>query len=243
VTYPVNSATIGRRATAAEAFLAGRLGHIRMYDGYCPPSAVQSLYNDVPAQIGTASSHWHFYQADAAEGTTIAGQGVDAPNIVVDRSSKVRQRWNIKRNGSTLTNAYFHTECNVNGGTFTQLTNSCATFPVCVAADSSKNMGDLTSDLGLPNDGFNFVAGRFVVDTINTGFTTTIPDGGVSWWETGYAFGASLIDEDVVRCRLRTAAAVFDSYPSVLPTITIDVPVVSSTGKTSGGKSSGGGRK
>jgi parallel beta-helix repeat protein len=216
--------------------------NIRMNDAACTPLGMQQWYSENPLpQPGTTSSHWRFYQADAAEGTTIAGSGVDAAGIVVSRSAKIRQRWNVKRNGSTISE-HFLTECNLNGGSFSPIDNSCASRPACIAADSAKNMGDATTNL-LPTDGFTFVAGRFVVDTLNSGLQTTVADGQVTEWETSYAFNQSLVDTDVVRCRLRTAAGDFgvNGYPPTLPTMTIFVPGGLAGGAAiSGGTSRGG---
>jgi hypothetical protein len=225
-------------------FCNARVNNFRYFDVACSPTGMQQIYREVPTIApGSSSTHWRFYQADANEGTAIAGSGVDAANIVVARSGKVRQRWNVKRNGSTVIEHFF-TECNLNGGAFSAIDNSCAARPVCIAADSVKNMGDATINL-LPNDGFNFVAGRFVVDTLNTSFTTSLPDGGVTEWETGYAFNQSLADGDVVVCRLRTGAGDFgpSGYPAVLPEIIVNVPAGLAGGASMSGGTSQGGRR
>jgi hypothetical protein len=227
-------------------FCNARVNNFRYFNEPCSPAGMQDIYREVPTIApGFSSTHWRFFQADAAENTPIAGSGVDAANIVVARSGKVRQRWNVKRNGSTASE-HFLTECNLNGGAFSTIDNSCTSRPVCIAADSVKNMGDATTDL-LPNDGFNFVAGRFVVDTLNTSLQTTVPDGGDTEWETGYAFNLSLADNDVVRCRLRTGGGDFgpSGYPVVLPTMTISVPAggIAGGASMSGGQSRGGGRR
>ena len=204
------------------------MDNIRIRDDAITPGMMQQWYLENPLpQPGLVSSHWRFYQADAAENTLIPGQAVDAPSIVVNRSSKVRQRWNVKRNGSTIT-AFFQAECNLNGGAFATIDNSCVTNPVCVATDSVKNMGDATADLDLPNDGFTFVPGRFVVDTINTAFTTQLADAQETEWETGYAFKSTLADQDVITCRLRIPSGVLDTYPATLPQIIMSVPPGSS---------------
>jgi hypothetical protein len=183
---------------------------------------MEQVYNEVASCAGTCSTHWRFYPPDTAENTPLLGSPIDAPNISLNRNARIRQRWNVKRNGSTGA-AYVHTECSLNSlTTFTTLTNSCATNPVCIAPDSAKNMGDPTSNL-LPNDGYIFTPGVFTVDTINTALTTSLAEGQVSEMEAAYAFNPSLANGDVVRCRLRTAGGVFDTYPSALPTITISV--------------------
>jgi hypothetical protein len=226
-------------------FCNARVNNFRHFNEACSPTGMLNIYREVPTIApGSSSTHWRFYQSDAMEGTAIAGSGVDATDIVVARSSKVRQRWNVKRNGSTITEHFF-TECNLNGGPFSTIDNSCAARPVCIAADSSRNMGDNTTNL-LPNDGFNFVPGEFVVDTLNSSVTTPVPDGGVTEWETGYAFNQTLLaDNDVVICRLRTGAGDFgpNGYPAVLPTMTISVPSGLAGGASMSGGTSQGGRR
>lgn len=200
----------------------GRIDQLYVMDDLCGPSCFTNFYNEQLPQPGTVSSHWRFYQADAPEGTTIAGQGVDAPNIVQARGGKLRMRLNAKRNGLLIT-GHPTLECNLNGASFVTLTTSCAINPACIATDSVKNSGDPTTDLDLPNDGFTFVPGIFEVDSVGVQ-TVAIADGQVTEAEFGLAFNQGLEDEDEVSCRI----AGLDSYPSVLPKIIMDVPMAES---------------
>lgn len=210
---------------------AARANNFRVFDRACDPQDMQTIYDERVSQIGTTSTHWLFSQPDSAEITLIAGQGVDAPNITLNRSAEVLQSWNIKRNGST-TALHYSLECSLNSlVTFVTLTTSCASNPACIANDSVKNSGDATADVdGLPNDGFTFVPGRYEVDSVGA-FTTTLLDGQVTKWRYGLAFNQSLADQDIVRCRI----AGMDSYPATLPTITISVPIPSTGSDLKGG--------
>lgn len=210
---------------------AARANNFRVFDRACDPQDMQTIYDERVSQIGTTSTHWLFSQPDSAEITLIAGQGVDAPNITLNRSAEVLQSWNIKRNGST-TALHHSLECSLNSlVTFVTLTTSCASNPACIANDSVKNSGDATADVdGLPNDGFTFVPGMYEVDSVGA-FTTTLLDGQVTKWRYGLAFNQSLADQDIVRCRV----AGMDSYPATLPTITISVPIPSTGSDLKGG--------
>lgn len=215
-----------------------RANNFRFFNSECTPSGMQVIYDERLATIGTTTTRWHFYQADAAEGTLIAGQGWDAPTITQARSGKLRMSWNVKRNGSTQ-NEHFRLECSLNGGGFALIDNSCATNPACIATDTVKNMGDPTAALDMPLDGFIFVPGLFVVDTLNTGILTSLPDARVTRYEWGLAFNQTLAHNDVLRCRPRMTAGVFDSYPAVLPTIIIDVTTPTGGSNLEGGKFEG----
>lgn len=205
--------------------------NIRMNDDAWTALGMQQVFDERVPSMGTSSTHWIFSQPDSAEITLIAGQGVDAPNITLNRSAEVLQSWNIKRNGST-TALHYSLECSLNSlVTFVTLTTSCASNPACIANDSVKNSGDATADVdGLPNDGFTFVPGRYEVDSVGA-FTTTLLDGQVTKWRYGLSFNQSLADQDIVRCRV----AGMDSYPATLPTITISVPIPSTGSDLKGG--------
>ena len=176
VSYTLGAqAFIGRHGGGSTDYTCGTgtIGNVRVFDQYITDLGNEQLYLERVPTMGLSSTHWRFYQNNAAEGTTIAGQGVDAPNIVQARSGTLLMGWNIKRNGSTVNN-HFSLECNLNGGAFAQLDNSCVVNPACIAPDSVKNMGDATTNLGdIPGDGFTFTPGRYVVDTINSGLQTS----------------------------------------------------------------------
>jgi hypothetical protein len=230
----------------ATKYCATRANNFRFFDRACTPQDMQQIFLEAPiVTTGTTASHWRFDQADSAEGTHIAGQAVDAPSITQARGGKLQMAWNVKRNGST-TSEHYGLECSLNSTTvFTQIDNSCAVNPACIATDTIKAMGDFTADLGdISGDGFIFVPGRYVVDTINSGLQTSLADGRFTVWRYTLAFRQTLAHNDVVRCRPRTAAGVLDGYPTVLPTITIDAPrLAGGSGTTKGVTSRGGTRR
>jgi hypothetical protein len=244
VSDPSGFVYIGRRGGGENtADCAGRIDAVYVHNTFYDDQAVLNLYNDHNPLMGTTSTDWRFYAADAPNNTYLAGQPVNAPSIVVNRSSKLRQGWNIKRNGPTTT-LHYPFECNLNGGAFAQLDNSCAANPACITTDTVKNMGDLTTeDPEMPTGGFTFVAGRHVADTINTGFQTTLQDGEVTKWDYTLAYNQSLANNDVVTCRPRTASGVLDSYPPVLPQMIMSVIAAPSGAHVVGGTFRGGTRK
>lgn len=241
VADPVGFVYIGRRGGGEDtADFQGRLDNVTAFSTFCDNAAMTNLFNEQPPAQGWSSTHWRFYQANAADNIYLPGQPVDSPNIVINRAATLRMGWNIKRNGSTISE-HFGLECNLNGGAFVTIDNSCAVNPACIATDSVKNMGDpTTADPQMPNDGFTFVPGRYVVDTINTGLQTTVLNGQVTKWDYNLAYRQTLANADVVSCRPRMATGVFDAYPPVLPTMTISAPPVVGGMSLTGGRFEGG---
>jgi hypothetical protein len=218
--------------------------NFRMNDEAWTALGMQQIYNERVPAMGTTHTSWRFYSNNAPEGTTIPGQGVNAPRIVQARNGTLLMGVNAKRNGSTV-NQHYSLECNLNGGAFATLTNSCASNPACITTDSVKNMGDATSDLGdISGGGFTFVPGRYVVDNIDSGMATILEDGQFTVWRYGLAFRQTLSDGDEITCRPRGPSGVFDSYPPVLAVIEMDAPgLAGGAARSEGGQSRGGMRR
>lgn len=235
---------IGRHGQGVGGYeCMGRIDAVRILDGFCTTECFDSFYGEFVPSLGLAATHSRFEVPDAAEGTTFVGIGTDAPNIEVNRSGKVVQAWSLTRAGSAVPR-YFPMFCAVpgfNGGAETKLTNSCATFPVCIANDTVHNMGDSTGNF-LPNDGLNNVDGRWVVDTIDSTSRTTLSDGNRTEWRYEYQFGSTLADATVITCKPHDEDnSLLTSYPATIPTITIDVPsLLGGQGSHVGGRSEGG---
>jgi hypothetical protein len=118
---------------------------------------------------------------------------------------------------------YFPLYCTRNGGLPTQVTNVPGALGMIIDNDSAVNMGDTTSVL-LPDGGFTHVGGRFVADTIDPNFRTSLPTGGQAEWEYRVKLVPPAAPGDVYACSPRREnGAAFDSYANVT-TVTVTNP-------------------